>query len=105
MDVSIFGMENYFSRRGGYPEVPVRDVPEIYVVRTCKKQTCWRARKKGAKLLCLALIYVVFVVCNVLTRMYNENHKQEEDTNTQISRVRRDAAINNNGSLGQGRFS
>ncbi|XP_048755616.2 sodium/potassium/calcium exchanger 4-like isoform X2 [Ostrea edulis] len=94
-------MENYFSRRGGYPEVPVRDVPEIYVVRTCKKQTCWRARKKGAKLLCLALIYVVFVVCNVLTRMYNENHKQEEDTNTQISRVRRDAAINNNGSLGQ----
>jgi aspartate/glutamate racemase len=96
-------MENSFFKHSGYSEIPIQDTPEIYVVRTCKKQSCWRARKKGAKLLCLAGIYVAFVVCNVLHRVYNEIQKQGDNTILEVLRVRRDAPINNE-TLGEGRF-
>ncbi|XP_061186017.1 sodium/potassium/calcium exchanger 3-like [Saccostrea echinata] len=97
-------MEKNDTKRVRCSGIFLEDVRDIDTVRECKKQACWRSKKKSAKLLCLALLYVGFVVCNVLTRVYNEIQKQEVDGYDKVIRVKRNAEIDVrkiNGSLGQ----
>lgn len=91
-------MESHDPRRiGDTTNIPIQDGPGDFNVRGCQKRTCKRGKKKGAKLLCLALIYVAFVVFNVLHRVYNEINKQEGVEFDEILRVKRDAISYKNG--------
>ena len=78
----------------------------MFDVRGCREHKCWRGKKKSGKLICLAVLYVVFVVCNVLHRVYNEINKQDGNEINEVIRVKRNANIDVqkiNGSLGQGK--
>nr|XP_034309569.1 sodium/potassium/calcium exchanger 3 isoform X2 [Crassostrea gigas] len=84
-------MESLDPRRiGDTTKIQIQDGPGDFSVRGCQKRTCKRGKKKGAKLLCLALIYVAFVVFNVLHRVYNEINKQEGVEFDEVLRVKRD---------------
>lgn len=91
-------MESLDPRRiGDTTKIQIQDGPGDFSVRGCQKRTCKRGKKKGAKLLCLALIYVAFVVFNVLHRVYNEINKQEGVEFDEVLRVKRDVISYGNG--------
>lgn len=91
-------MESHDPRRiGDTTKIQIQDGPGDFSVRGCQKRTCKRGKKKGAKLLCLALIYVAFVVFNVLHRVYNEINKQEGVEFDEVLRVKRDVISYGNG--------
>ncbi|XP_022308773.1 sodium/potassium/calcium exchanger 5-like isoform X1 [Crassostrea virginica] len=98
-------MENHDTYRRGVTKIQIPDAPEMFNVRGCREHKCWRGKKKSGKLICLAVLYVVFVACNVLHRVYNEINKQDGNEINEVIRVKRNANIDVqkiNGSLGQG---